>query len=139
MGFPDAAATPATGANAEISELHIAMGVEEDVASLDVTVDVPLSVEVVEGFEHLLDDGGDDRFVEPVREGVAHDVVNAAPGQEGHDEPELCPAEEGTMARDHVRMIQLRHGLRFLHHLVLRPRPGWRVFSSLIASACSWQ
>lgn len=112
------------GGDTEVGELDGAVGVDEDVAGLDVAVDVALAVQVGESVENLPQDDSDGRLGEAVGEGGGDDGLQRAGGHEGHHHPEVAVDREGAVGAEDVGVGKQRHSLRLPPHVVqVGPRP----------------
>lgn len=98
--------------DAEVGELDLAVGIEENIASLNIAVNVAVSVEIVESLESLLEDRSDGVLLESLGIGGLHEVEAGALRHEAHDDPEAPVDDEGAEGFDDVGVLDQAHGLR---------------------------
>jgi hypothetical protein len=70
--LPKVETVEATCSDAVVGELYIAVIIDENVACLDVTMNVAVAVEVAERLDHRLHDGGNHALFQPLRCGESH-------------------------------------------------------------------
>lgn len=104
--------------DAEVGELDGAVGVDEDVAGLNVAVDVSLAVEVGEGEEGVAEDEGDGGLGEAGGEGGGEDGMEGPSGHERHDDPQVAIDSEGAVGAEDVGVGEQGHGLGLATHVV---------------------
>lgn len=95
--------------DAEVGELYVAGGGDEDVAGLEVAVEAAVLVEVEQSVEHLAQDGRHHGFVLDAH-GVErlHDVRAATRLEQRHHQPEVLLHHERRQDTDHVRVVHQR-------------------------------
>ncbi len=101
--------------NAKVSEPHCAILAHQNVASLDVTVDDIVLVQVIKALECFIQDGAAGCFAEALGVFVLHDVMQRATRHIGHDHPQVLLVHKRTIQRQQIGVVELRHGLRLAH------------------------
>ena len=90
--------------DAEVRQLHAALGGDEDVARLDVAVDETGLVGVVERGGHRSPDH--ERLVDAQPPGLVQEVAQRAPGDQLHDHRSPAVGLDGVVDADDVRVVQ---------------------------------
>jgi len=98
--------------NTKVGELDLAVGIEENIAGLNVAVNVSMSVEVLERLESFLEDRSDGGLFESFGIRRLHEVQAGALRHESHDYPQTSLDDEGAEGPDDVGMLDEAHGLR---------------------------
>lgn len=99
-------------ADSEIAKQNFPILVHEDVACLDVSMNLTLVVQVEHALERLLEDGGDHRLVlDAVRVPQLDDVDDGAGAEQGHDHPEVGVVHEGDVVAAQVLVQARRHNV----------------------------
>ena len=117
-----------TATGARLTQLDFSGARDKNVGRLDVAVDLPLRMQVIEALERLAEDRRDLALVVDVS-GI-HDVENRAAIDVLHNEPQLGAVDVRTIVLGDVRRVALRHhsnllldvldlvlGLLEVHHL----------------------
>mmetsp|Transcript_44778 Transcript_44778/g.133747 ORF Transcript_44778/g.133747 Transcript_44778/m.133747 type:complete len:376 (+) Transcript_44778:99-1226(+) len=102
----------------EVAEVHTAIVVHEDVASLDITVNSALAVHIVERTQHIADDGRNHHLIQALWMRVLDYVQHRTAADKGHDHPEVDSVHERGVQGKHVRVVVILHDLRLVHDFV---------------------
>jgi len=109
--------------NAKIAKLNGAARIDENVASLDVAVDVAVMVKVLQTLQHLFENGRNHNLLKPVGMRGFKYVEARAAGHVRHDNPQIVLADERAVRFKHVRVVHQDHRLRLPRHVVLHALP----------------
>jgi len=123
---------PASGqpsADAKVSDLNGAIIAYQDVARLDISVNLPVGVEVLQSLKNLLEYRGygglvkDALFAIRSPHLVLDDVQQRTTFQESKDQPELFPHHKRGVIGHNILVKTRGHGLNLLEQLVHRRVP----------------
>lgn len=117
-------ALPVTGIkeasrDTEVTKLNAATGIDENVASLDISVDVTVVMKVLQTLEDLPEDGGNYNLLEAIRVCGLQYVKARTSSHERHHHPQVVIAHEGAVRFQHVRVVHQHHCLCLTRYIIL--------------------